>query len=102
VFVDCVDWSDGRVWKGSRILGQDESLHQGCGHDVANLERFVVLLPYVEFAHYDIKFTGLIYFSMDDMKAIRTVIDTLRIPSLETRVWRKGFPRSAMKAEPHQ
>ncbi|KAF9781640.1 Rapamycin-insensitive companion of mTOR, N-term-domain-containing protein [Thelephora terrestris] len=29
--------------------------------------------------------SGLIYFCMDDMKAIKTVIDTLRIPSLETR-----------------
>ena len=44
------------------------------------------LLPFIKFAHHDIKFTGLIYFCMDGMKAIRTVIDTLRIPSLETRV----------------
>ncbi|KAF8627432.1 hypothetical protein AX17_006246 [Amanita inopinata Kibby_2008] len=29
--------------------------------------------------------SGLMYFCMDDMRAIRSVIDTLRIPSLETR-----------------
>jgi Rapamycin-insensitive companion of mTOR, N-term len=30
--------------------------------------------------------TGLMYFCMDDMRAIRSLVDTLRIPSLETRV----------------
>jgi hypothetical protein len=30
--------------------------------------------------------TGLMYFCMDDMRAIRSLIDTLRIPSLEPRV----------------
>jgi rapamycin-insensitive companion of mTOR len=30
--------------------------------------------------------TGLIYFCMDNMLAIRSLIDTLRIPSLQTRV----------------
>ena len=63
-------------------------MYQGCGHDVANLERFVIFLPLVEFIHHDVKFTGLIYFCMDGMRAIKTVIDTLRIPSLETRVGR--------------
>ena len=29
---------------------------------------------------------GLMYFCMDDMRAIRSLIDTLRIPSLDTRV----------------
>jgi len=29
---------------------------------------------------------GLMYFCMDDMAAIRSIINTLRIPSLETRV----------------
>jgi Rapamycin-insensitive companion of mTOR, N-term len=29
---------------------------------------------------------GLMYFCMDDMRAIRSLVDTLRIPSLETRV----------------
>ena len=47
----------------------------------------MVFLLIMEFAHHDVKFTGLIYFCMDEMRAIRTVIDTLRIPSLETRVW---------------
>jgi hypothetical protein len=45
VFIDSVNWSDGRVWEGSRILGQGEGLYQGCGYDVANLERFVVFHP---------------------------------------------------------
>ena len=83
---DGIYWDNGRVWKGPRVLGQDEGLHQGCGDDVADLERFVLFPRSAEFAHHDIKFTGLIYFCMDNMKAIRTVIDTLRIPSLETRV----------------
>lgn len=61
-------------------------MYQGCGHDAANLERFAQFFSLVESAHHDVKFTGLIYFSMDNMKAIKTVIDTLRIPSLETRV----------------
>ena len=46
-----------------------------------------LLSPFTEFSHHNIKFIGLIYFCIDDMKAIKTVIDTLRIPSLETRVW---------------
>lgn len=29
---------------------------------------------------------GLMYLCLDDMLAIRTLVDTLRIPSLETRV----------------
>lgn len=29
---------------------------------------------------------GLMYLCMDDMLAIRTLVNTLRIPSLETRV----------------
>jgi hypothetical protein len=33
-----------------------------------------------------IKYPGLLYFCMDDMRAIRSLIDTLRIPSLEPRV----------------
>jgi hypothetical protein len=32
------------------------------------------------------KSLGLMYFCMDNMLAIRSLIDTLRIPSLETRV----------------
>ena len=32
------------------------------------------------------EYPGLIYFYMDDMRAIRSLIDTLRIPSLEPRV----------------
>jgi len=32
------------------------------------------------------KYQGLMYFCMDDMRAIRSLIDTLRIPSLEPRV----------------
>jgi len=32
------------------------------------------------------KHPGLMYFCMDDMRAIRSLIDTLRIPSLEPRV----------------
>ena len=40
----------------------------------------------MKLAHHDVKFIGLIYFCMDSMKAIKTLIDTLRIPSLETRV----------------
>jgi Rapamycin-insensitive companion of mTOR, N-term len=32
------------------------------------------------------KYPGLMYFCMDDMRAIRSLIDTLRIPSLEPRV----------------
>lgn len=67
-------------------------MYKGCGYDVANLERFVAVLPFGEFAHHDVKFIGLIYFCMDDMKAIKTVIDTLRIPSLETRVLRLLVP----------
>ena len=31
-------------------------------------------------------FLGLMYFCMNDMRAIRSLIDTLRIPSLDTRV----------------
>lgn len=31
-------------------------------------------------------FTGLMYFCMDDMRAIRSLVNTLRIPSLDTRV----------------
>lgn len=30
--------------------------------------------------------SGLMYLCLDDMLAIRTLVDTLRIPSLETRV----------------
>lgn len=41
VSIDSVDWSNGRVREGPRIFGQDEGLHQGCGNDVTNLERFV-------------------------------------------------------------
>lgn len=84
--VDGVDWSDRRLREGSRIFGSREGLHQSCGHDATNLERFVVFLSLIESTHHHVKFTGLIYFCMDDMKAIKTVIDTLRIPSLETRV----------------
>ena len=84
--IDSVDRSYGRIREGPRILGPGEGLHQGCGHDATNLERFVPSLSLVGFAHHDVKFIGLIYFSMDNMKAIKTVIDTLRIPSLETRV----------------
>jgi rapamycin-insensitive companion of mTOR len=32
------------------------------------------------------KYQGLMYFCMDDMRSIRSLIDTLRIPSLEPRV----------------
>ena len=32
------------------------------------------------------KYPGLMYFCMDDMRAIKSLIDTLRIPSLEPRV----------------
>lgn len=32
------------------------------------------------------QYQGLMYFCMDDMRAIRSLIDTLRIPSLEPRV----------------
>jgi hypothetical protein len=32
------------------------------------------------------EYQGLMYFCMDDMLAIRSLIDTLRIPSLEPRV----------------
>ena len=88
MLTDSLNRGDGRVWEGNRILGQDEVLYPTCGHDVTNLERFVVFSPSVEFIHHDVKFTGLVYFCMDDMRAIRTVIDTLRIPSLETRVRR--------------
>jgi hypothetical protein len=88
VVIDSIDWSDGRIREGYRILGPREGLHQGRGYDVTDLERFVVFSSFVEFPHHDVKFIGLIYFCMDGMKAIRTVIDTLRIPSLETRVLR--------------
>ena len=97
-FLDSVDWSDRRVRQRARILGQSESLHQSCGHDVTNLERFVVFFLIVKFTHHDVKFTGLIYFCMDSMRAIRTVIDTLRIPSLETRVWKLNA-RSTVETE---
>lgn len=30
--------------------------------------------------------SGLMYFCMDDMRAIRSVVNTLQIPSLESRV----------------
>ena len=30
--------------------------------------------------------SGLMFFCMDDMRAIRSLIDTLRIPSLDNRV----------------
>ena len=33
-----------------------------------------------------IHFSGLMYFCLDDMRAIRSLVDTLRIPSLDTRV----------------
>lgn len=33
-----------------------------------------------------LSFIGLMYFCMDNMRAIRALIDTLRIPSLESRV----------------
>jgi len=101
VFIDSINRSDRRVWEGSRVLRQDEGLYQGGGHDVTNLERFVLFLLFVKFVYHYVKFTGLIYFCMDDMRAIRTVIDTLRIPSLETRV-RCEPPSPATDSEPHQ
>jgi len=40
-----------------------------------------VTSPYANYCH-----QGLMYFCMDQMLAIRSIVDTLRIPSLETRV----------------
>ena len=56
-------------------MGWDEGLHKGCGRDVANLERFVIFV--VGSTHHGVKFTGLAYFCMNGMRAIRPVIDTL-------------------------
>lgn len=41
---------------------------------------------------------GLMFFCMDDMRAIRSLIDPLRIPSLENRVCLNGM----LLSEPYE
>jgi rapamycin-insensitive companion of mTOR len=41
---------------------------------------------------------GLIYFCMDDLRAIRALVDTLRIPSLETRVREFAYQPSEQRS----
>jgi rapamycin-insensitive companion of mTOR len=52
---------------------------------VADLEWYVYLLSRLDCTP-TYQHQGLMYFCMDDMRAIKSLIDTLRIPSLESRV----------------
>lgn len=73
------------LWERSRPRGSNEGMCQGYSADVENLEWYVHvwLVTWLKLIN---DWPGLMYFCMDNMSAIRSLIDTLRIPSLETRV----------------
>lgn len=82
-----------RIWEGPRSCRTYERVCEGCAVDATYMEWCVMLLsfnsPYSDIVH----LLGLMFFCLDDMRAIRSLIDTLTIPSLETRVsWFIPFP----------